>query len=77
MSALPKNRTEAQRRGSRMYDSGNTCERGHLSPRYTGSGFCAACLREDYSDVTLNATGPFEGTVPEGHEPLVDRRTLH
>lgn len=42
---LPKTQAEAQAAGSKFYNTGDRCRRGHLSDRYTSTRQCVECLR--------------------------------
>lgn len=44
--SFPSTRDEAIRIGVTRYDTGQPCSRGHLSPRWTATGGCDACLKE-------------------------------
>lgn len=39
-------RKEAFLKGEKMFYTGRQCKEGHLSPRYTSTGSCVACLRQ-------------------------------
>lgn len=44
---LPKRRVEAMELGETYFFTGVPCRRGHIAKRYTTSGRCAQCSRED------------------------------
>lgn len=48
---LPKSRSEAIKRGSVRYYTGNPCKHGHISARYTQSGNCAECYLTVHLDL--------------------------
>lgn len=41
---LPETRDAAELAGSKKFDTGRPCMRGHLGPRYTSTGGCCACV---------------------------------
>jgi hypothetical protein len=47
-TALPKNRPQAKRLGSRTYFAGMLCVNGHVAERYTGSGLCVECVEDEF-----------------------------
>lgn len=42
-------RAEARSAGLKWYFTGNPCQRGHVSQRYTSAGMCRACSAEKYA----------------------------
>lgn len=44
-SELPKSRQEAKELGVTKYFCGTLCKHGHISPRWTYSGYCCECDR--------------------------------
>src|SRR5690242_15606712 len=44
MANLPKNASEAESVGSKLFFDGIPCKRGHIGPRYTNTNRCKACL---------------------------------
>ncbi len=47
-SNLPTNRSEASESDSLYFYTGRPCNRGHNAPRYTSTGLCLECSRENY-----------------------------
>ncbi len=46
--SLPRSKAEAKSRGAMYYtEIGKPCRNGHYSKRYTTSGKCVACVREN------------------------------
>lgn len=46
-TALPKKKAQARRLGSRTYFTGLLCDNGHVAERYTESGLCVECVKDD------------------------------
>ena len=45
---LPSTKLEASKNGSRHYFTGTPCIRNHSAPRYTSTGQCVTCQKENY-----------------------------
>lgn len=68
------NRHEAANKGLRTYNDGKLCRRGHNSERYTSTGNCIQCLKEDRMKFSVmnNVAGSFVNIhIPSGYHDAV------
>lgn len=64
-------RKEAKRLGLTTYWTGRPCKRGHIAARYTGSGSCVECKRQD--GVKQGQTGYWHRYYRDNRQIYIDR----